>query len=212
MKSIRKVYQYKTFMVVTVLSENSIKIKIRNMKKVFVLGILMLLLNNLFAQRTNLTIQTGHQNRVKYLSVSPDESKVFTTDINSFGILWDINSGKKLSVVKEARDGQFDASSNLLSVVYENGSFNSNDFKKNILTVPSFEHMNFLKDMSFPIQVQYDYESGSIFYGTKVSNIKTFTVTQMEPGDDAPKTSFDAIAYAPLKRQAAWARHTYGKK
>ena len=121
----------------------------------------------LYAQVTKLMIQTGHQDKVKYLSVSPDESKVFTTDINSFGILWDINTGKKLSTVKEARDGQFDASSNLLSVVYEQGSFDSRDFIKNIYSVPSFEHMSFLKDMSYPNQVQYDYESGSVFYRTK---------------------------------------------
>ncbi len=182
------------------------------MKKIFGGFILVYLSVNVLAQKTKLMIQTGHQDKLTYLSVCADESKAFSCDIKSFGILWDINTGKKLSVVEDARVGHFDAASSSLFVLHEKGDFDSRNFLKNISSIPSMDHMSFLPNMSFPDQVLYEYQSGFVFYRAKVFNIKKFTVAQMEPGDGVPKTSFDAVAYSSLKGQAAWGRNTYGKK
>ena len=79
------------------------------MKKIFVCIILMFLINALFAQKTKLMIQTGHQKEIYEIDLSPDETKLFTIDSDLKAILWDLKSGRQLRFFQNILCGAFQA-------------------------------------------------------------------------------------------------------
>ena len=161
------------------------------MKKIFVLFILVVSVSTLFAQRTKLMIQTGHQTTVQNMSLSPDETKVITVDSNEIGILWDLKNKKKLRVFLNIRDAQFGTDGSMLFLVYQNGNCKSVDLSGNIIKeYPSSEEKN------RPEIAKYINEYNFIFYRDKITDVNTGKTRQM------PLQEYhllESMLYSPLK-------------
>ena len=146
-------------------------------------------------QNAELMIQTGNQSYIQNLSLSQDETKIFSVDAKSIGILWDVNTGRELRIFQNIRDGQFMSDNRSLSLIYVDGAARDVDFSGNVLKVFPAS-----KEKSQPERVQYDKASELIFYRTQATDKISGSVTQM--GTD--KYGFDAMIYAPLKGQVVW--------
>src|ERR1700712_2971046 len=76
------------------------------MKKI-ILIVLCFCINKAFAQKTELVIQTGHQNEITTASASADGKYLLTTDNTLTSILWDINTRTELHVIPQTLAATF---------------------------------------------------------------------------------------------------------
>jgi WD40 repeat protein len=103
------------------------------MKKVFVFIMLILLVDNLFAQKTKLMLKTGHRKDITQVSISPDQNKLFTVSNDCNAILWDITTGRELLSLENIMNGEFYADSKSLLIEMRNTSFKKMDLTGKIL-------------------------------------------------------------------------------
>ena len=91
------------------------------MKKVIVVFILFLFGRNLFAQKTELIIQTGHQNDINKMAVSPDGEYLLTTDNTLTSILWDIKTKTELRIIPQTLAATFSNDSKSILTINPEG-------------------------------------------------------------------------------------------
>ncbi len=90
------------------------------MKKIFIISICFFI-NNVFAQKTELIIQTGHQNEIITVSASPDGKYLLTTDNTLTSILWDIKTRTELHVITQTLAATFLDDSKSFAVINPEG-------------------------------------------------------------------------------------------
>ena len=149
------------------------------MKKIFVCIILMFLINALFAQKTKLMIQTGHQQEIYEIDLSPDETKLFTIDSDLKAILWDLKSGRQLRFFQNILCGSFQADNKSLLIKYKDGVFKTIDLSGNEIirfpgdgTVGSGTHVNYTEGKIYP-------DLGVMLDGPRLVDIRKNTCINM---------------------------------
>ena len=86
------------------------------MKRIFLIAFCFCI-SNVFAQKTELVIQTGHQNEITTASASADGKYLLTTDNTLTTILWDINTRTELHVIPQTLAATFLPDSKSFAIV-----------------------------------------------------------------------------------------------
>ena len=172
-----------------------IEIKIVNQKNmtkvliVFIYGFL-LCVNECSAQKTAIVIKTGHEANISRVSLSPDETKLFTVDADEFGILWDIPSGNQLRKFEKIMNGVFNSDGKSLLLALNTNIFKTVDLLGNTIKTfpgePTDEYV--LNNASTMFSDQ-----GLMFYNNEFVKINTGEHIKLQ----CPE--YSSSAYAPSK-------------
>ena len=147
-----------------------------------------------FAQMPELMIQTGHGDKVEYVSFSADEAKMFSVDANNVGILWDVNEGRQLHIYKDVLAGEFNADNKTLTIALANNLFRNIDFNGNtIKTLPGKETKVYLTIRGRKL----DREAGVMLLDRQLINLNTGVIIKLDT------KLFRSNAYASVKGKVA---------
>jgi WD40 repeat protein len=172
-------------------------------KYILLIGIYLILSVKIAAQNAELMIQTGHQKKHTYISLSADETKLFTVDENSVGILWDLSLGKQLRIFNGVSAGEFGEDSRSIVLFNTNTTVKTVDLSGNVLK--SNPNRLWPSDVSRGIGLYPQYGLAFDNYFGLV-NINTGKRTEMKSKKIA------SFALANLKGQILLMGGDYGKK
>lgn len=148
---------------------------------------------NSFAQKTELVIQTGHQNGIARVSASPDGKYLLTTDNTLTSILWDIKTRTELHVITQTLAATFLKDSKSILIVTPDGykitmDISGKVIQKSLQITNIFDVFN--SGEVYP-------ENNVLLQGNTITNLNTNTrkVYDMpELGDNIKRTGYSAKA------------------
>ena len=162
------------------------------MKKIFLIA-LCFCINKAFAQKTELVIQTGHQNEITTASASADGKYLLTTDNTLTTILWDINTRTELHVIPQTKAATFLPDGKSFAIVTPDGYKITMEISGKVIQ-KSPQKTNF-KDV-FSTGQLYP-ENNVVVQGNTITNLTTNTRNTYEMpvlGDNIKCTGYAANA------------------